>query len=415
MSYLSTGTDMNVSDNYSDLYIPGATRAVSVTAMCIVNVVAFVGNLSNIIVILKCSQLRHTLTNLFVLNLCSVDLLASVLVLPMSIVSFIKGRWPLDTTACTINGFINSLLTFASITNLCTISIERYYSIRLPMHHAANMTLCRTLLVILFIWTESVVFAVLPLLGLSSYEYRHHKKHCSFTWQDGNYSRVYIFVIGFWCFVLPGVILMFMYYGIFKVARLAATQVHPQPSPQTLCSTLSRNQIGSGSLSNDTRESVSSHVSVLPSRQLPKATRKHFKAIKTLIVILTAYIALWGPYFILHIHGAVFGSVVHRQTTEILTTWLGYVSFSLNPFLYGWMNRTIRGELQSLYKLLFCCLCKHEDPTPEDDHPGEDFWQFIERTSAKNNVTPSAAVGNNSRLADQRDCDTNIDNSELFF
>ncbi|XP_046334744.1 probable G-protein coupled receptor [Haliotis rufescens] len=413
MFHLSTGASMNVSVNYSGVQTPGATIAVSVTAMCIVNIVAFVGNLSNLIVILKCAHLRHTLTNLFVLNLCSVDLLASILVLPVSIATFIKGGWPLDTTACTITGFINSLLTFSSITNLCTISIERYYSIRLPMHHAANMTLCRTLLVIVFIWTESVVFAALPLLGLSSYEYRDHKKHCSFTWRDGNYSRAYIFVIGFWCFLLPGVILLFMYYGIFKVARLAATQVHPQPSPQTRCSTLSRNPNGSGSLSNDTRGSVSSHVSVLPARQLPKPARKHFKAVKTLIVILTAYIVLWGPYFILHIHGAVFGSVVQRQTMEILTTWLGYVSFALNPFLYGWMNRTIREELQSLYRLLFCCMCKKDDPTPEDGPPGEDFWQFLERTSAKNNVTPPVAVGDNSRPQDQRDCD--IENSELCF
>jgi hypothetical protein len=133
---------------------------VALTSMVLINVVALLANLSVIIVILKNASLRHTLTNLFVLNLCSVDFLSSLLVLPITTTVFAKGYWPWSTALCMVDGFLNALCAFASILSLCVISVERYYSIKLPMHHAANMTLCRTVCVLVCIWTFSCFFAM---------------------------------------------------------------------------------------------------------------------------------------------------------------------------------------------------------------------------------------------------------------
>jgi hypothetical protein len=83
----------------------------------------------------------------------------------------------------------------------------------------------------------------------------------------------------------------------------------------------------------------------------------HLKAAKTLLMLLMAYLALWGPYFILHLYGITHGVLYDPGTTELVALWLGFTSFAVNPFLYGWMNKAIREELVSLYRRLLCRWC----------------------------------------------------------
>ena len=88
------------------------------------------------------------------------------------------------------------------------------------MHHAAHMSVGKTVAALVLMWSWAGALAALPLLGMGSYEFRHRRYHCFFSWH-----KVYVGLVVTLCFVLPGLVLMAMYFGIFRVARQAATQV----------------------------------------------------------------------------------------------------------------------------------------------------------------------------------------------
>nr|KAG5708501.1 hypothetical protein BaRGS_026228 [Batillaria attramentaria] len=500
----------------------------ALVAMATVCMAAVVGNVCNILVIAKCAHLRHALSNFFVVSLCTSDLLAATLVMPMAAAAFALGHWPFGETACDALGFLSSLLMFVSMTTLCVISVERFYSIKLPMHHAAHMSFVKTLCVVLLVWIWAAFLAALPLFGIGSYAFRHHRYHCSFTWKEGSANEAYVVIVATLCFVVPGLVLLAMYVGIFRVAKDAATKVCPvsgaslhrvggtlgsfapagvvtgqypvvtvpgvpasprAPVPtiaasngsvpgcrtitmptttlqacseappvvtdsvrtfpsgenglvtlpsQTLPSSqeTAHNPIiitvnntsregpgqpaivtasfteagaskyvstnctsgpgeggsshGTGSRGSDSSVLVSTDVSDVSTPRFSvntlKPLRGHLKAAKTLLILMAAYTLLWGPFFVLHVHGVINEQFEAKETTEMVALWLGFGSFAVNPFLYGWMNKAIREELISLYRRLFCswCCCKRcGDQAEEDDllgPPDEDFFQFLERT-----------------------------------
>ena len=97
----------------------------ALVAMATVILTAVGGNVCNMVVIMRSSQLRHSLSNFFVVSLCTSDLLAATLVMPVAAFTFALGDWPLDDAACSVAGFVTSLFMFVSTTTLSVISVER--------------------------------------------------------------------------------------------------------------------------------------------------------------------------------------------------------------------------------------------------------------------------------------------------
>ena len=73
----------------------------------------------------RSAPLRHSLSNVFLVSLCTCDLLAACLVMPLAAATFAVGQWPLSREACSVAGFATSLFMFVSVTTLCVIAVER--------------------------------------------------------------------------------------------------------------------------------------------------------------------------------------------------------------------------------------------------------------------------------------------------
>lgn len=77
----------------SDFSIPPmAVEVFTVVLMAILIVFTFQGNLWILITVMATPQLRSCMTNIFVVNLCTVDLLASIVAMPLSAVTFMRGQ-----------------------------------------------------------------------------------------------------------------------------------------------------------------------------------------------------------------------------------------------------------------------------------------------------------------------------------
>lgn len=399
---------------------PGSSPSVALIfellIMSIINLAALIANTLVLAILVKTPAL-HTLTHLFVGNLCTLDLLCSITVIPFSIASYAMGEWSLGQVYCEINGFSNTFFAISSILTLSVISVERYYSIAHPMAYAVKMTMNRSILLIVYIWLQSAVLSVPPLVGLNSYNFNANRGHCTFVWEKSITHVIYVVMLALLCFIIPGLIVVVTYINVFQIAREAARQVCPAPSVENYGSTTRRDvptvsqarggagRADGGSRSNDKGDvtPTSPGKSCFSIKRFARRKSKHsespsqsgdLKAAKTILLIVGAFFLLWTPYFVLHVFGVIHGAFHRQDAWERVTTWFAYSSCVVNPILYGMLNRHIREELSRIWEVCTNFILRKK-PQDEDDFPGgnEDFFQFLERTTTTTTTGSSRTTG----------------------
>ncbi|XP_033208961.1 D(2) dopamine receptor-like [Belonocnema kinseyi] len=118
----------------------------------------------NILVCLAITWERRlqNVTNYFLMSLAITDLMVAILVMPLGILTLVRGYFPLPAIYCLAWICLDVLFCTASIMHLCTISVDRYLSLRYPMKFGRNKTRRRVILKILFVWLLSIAMS-LPL------------------------------------------------------------------------------------------------------------------------------------------------------------------------------------------------------------------------------------------------------------
>ncbi|EFN80760.1 5-hydroxytryptamine receptor 2A [Harpegnathos saltator] len=104
----------------------------------------------------------QNVTNYFLMSLAITDLMVAVLVMPLGILTLVRGYFPLPSVYCLVWICLDVLFCTASIMHLCTISVDRYLSLRYPMKFGRNKTRRRVILKIIIVWLLSIAMS-LPL------------------------------------------------------------------------------------------------------------------------------------------------------------------------------------------------------------------------------------------------------------
>ncbi|XP_010765729.1 probable G-protein coupled receptor 61 [Notothenia coriiceps] len=362
--------------------LPGGldlNRSLALCAMLIIDVLAVVGNLAVMIVITKTPQLRKFS---FVFHLCLVDLLAALVLMPLGMLS---DRILADEALCRSYLCLSVCLVSAAILTICAINVERYYYIVHPMRHEVKMTLGLVVTVLVLIWIKAIVMSVLPLVGWllqgnqgvgTPSTLIQGQRHCSLHWTGVRHTRLLFMVFfTFIYFLCPMLIILVVYCNMFKVARVAAMQHGPLPTWMDT--------------PRQRSESISSHSTMAASlggtgaRTTPQRTFSGGKAAVVLVAVGGQFLCCWLPYFYFHLYTAVVStSPSSLSQLEDVVTWIGYFSFTSNPFFYGFLNRQIREELGRH----LACLFKRAGPSEGEQLPSreasieENFLQFLQGT-----------------------------------
>uniref|UniRef100_A0A3Q3X4K8 G-protein coupled receptors family 1 profile domain-containing protein n=1 Tax=Mola mola TaxID=94237 RepID=A0A3Q3X4K8_MOLML len=341
--------------------------------MVTLNVLALLANTAILFVVFKAPHLRKFA---FVCHLCAVDLLCTILLMPLGIVSsspyFVGVVFTM--LECQLYVFLNVILIAASIFTITAISVERYYYIVHPMRYEVKMTLKLTAAVIAMVWAASVVLGLSTMFGWPSYGTLSSigAAHCLLHWGHSEHRRVFSVLFSVTCFLLPAVVIFAVYCNVYKVARMAARQHGPLP-------------LWTNSQLKHRSDSINSQTTIITTRNAPRRIMRERpfgggKAALTLVVIVGQFLVCWLPYFAFHLHLTMNATPKIPDDLEEAVTWLAYSSFAVNPFFYGLLNRQIREELCKLRR----CYSARPVELAISSHEGsahENFLQFLHRTS----------------------------------
>ncbi|KAM4713089.1 trace amine-associated receptor 1-like [Anableps anableps] len=290
--------------------------------LMLLSAVTVCGNLLVVISIIYFKQL-HTPTNTLILSLAVADLLVGILVFPLSMAFSLSSLFPLSMSFslssclyyrdlfCKIRDSFDVILSSTSISNLCCISVDRYYAVCQPLTYRAKINTSAVLVMILMSWGISILVAI----GFIIVELNQEKcqNNC---FSDAVLEKVFAPMISFY---LPVTIMLYIYLRIFLVAKRQARSI--------------QNAAEFGAIVNNMER----------------------KATKTLAIVLGVFLMCWLPFFLCFSFQLLGG--VSVMVYEALN-WLALSNSMLNPFIYAFFYSWFR----SAFKMIISGKIFQENP-----------------------------------------------------
>ncbi|XP_066518291.1 5-hydroxytryptamine receptor 4 [Hoplias malabaricus] len=287
-----------------------------------------VGNFLVVLAIAYFKQLQSH-TNSFVMSLAVADFLVGLVVMPYSMVRTVEGCWHFGATFCQLHSSLDVMLCTASIFHLSCIAFDRYYAVCNPLVYSFKMSRSRVALLIVICWAVPLLISFGPiLLGLHKLgvDISLPENVCVFL-----VNRVYAVIASLVAFYLPMATMLIAYWKIYKAAKRQAMQISAMEA-----------QMAAGVGKDSSKK-----------QKHRNSLRRERKAAKTLGIIMGVFVLFWLPFFTVNI----VDPFIEYSTAGIIWDvflWLGYVNSSLNPFLYGFFNRSFR---RAFLMIMGCRLC----------------------------------------------------------
>jgi hypothetical protein len=178
--------------------------------LSLIDFMTFSGNLLVIIAIVSTKTLQ-TITNLFILSLAVADMLVSILVMPLSIITIAQNhKWYFGQIICDLYISSDIMLCTASILNLCCISLDRYFAITRPLVYCRKRSTKLARKMIGLVWIGSILITCPPVFGWN--DENRSINNCNL-----NTLLSYRIFSSTGSFFLPCTVMIFVYLRIFKV------------------------------------------------------------------------------------------------------------------------------------------------------------------------------------------------------
>jgi len=182
-------------------------------------IAAVLGNALVIISVVRHRKLR-IITNYYVVSLALADLLVALCAMTFNAsVELTGGIWLFGYVMCDVWNSLDVYFSTASILHLCCISVDRYYAIVRPLEYPITMTHRTVCIMIANVWLLPALISFTPIF-LGWYTTPEHQEFrrsnpdvCIF--EVNIYYMMISSGVSFW---IPGVVMVTMYYRIYKEA-----------------------------------------------------------------------------------------------------------------------------------------------------------------------------------------------------
>lgn len=229
----------------------------------------------------------------------------------------------------------------ASVGSLFLTAIDRYISIHRPMAYKCIVTKTKAVIAFSVMWTISIVFSLLPLLGWNC---RRLNSVCSdiFPLIDENYLM-------FWIGMTTILVLLIIYAYMFILWKSHHHAVRM--------------------LSRSSQRSVIVYTAEGTKVQTvrPEQARMDLRLAKTLVLILVALIICWGPLLAIMVYD-LFGKVNDFiKTVFAFCSMLCLLNSTVNPVIYAMRSKDLRRAFVNI-----CHMCR--GTTQPLDNSAESDW-----------------------------------------
>ncbi|XP_074858527.1 sphingosine 1-phosphate receptor 1 [Carettochelys insculpta] len=351
--------------NYTGKLNEKVDSGIKVTSVVFIIICCFI-ILENIFVLLTIWKTKkfHRPMYYFIGNLALSDLLAGVAYTANLLLSGHK-TYSLTPAQWFVREGSMFVALSASVFSLLAIAIERYITmLKMKLHNGSNSF--RSFLLISACWLISMILGGLPIMGWNCLS---HLQSCSTVLPL--YHKHYIL---FCTTVFTGILLsiVVLYCRIYSMVR-----------------TRSRRLTFHKNISKATRSS-----------------EKSLALLKTVIIVLSAFIACWSPLFILlllDVGCKVKACSILFKAEYFLV--LAVLNSATNPIIYTLTNKEMR---RAFIKILCCCKCHSADSgakfkrpiiggmefsrskSDNSSHPQKDEGDCPETIMSSGNVTSSS-------------------------
>ncbi len=306
---------MNSSDKISNCtkiasYFTTAEIVVGSTFIVILTLLAFLGNLLTCVVFCRNTQLR-TPTNVSIVILAVTDVLSAAFVMPLSLASFISGRWILGPTVRVFNAYlINALLGLTFISMTSTAVIRYFCVVRASLYH--HVKLKRTLILISTLTLLYLIVMAIPgFVDFSEGRYSAKRTFCRLHYHNRETFKTVRFIL----LALAAILSMVMFTAYYKVFRFVSYHNH----------------------------------AVAPSLQHGFSTQiEEAKITKILLIVVLAFVLCWVPTGIIEAVTAI--KVKVPVFVIFLQTLFIFASSAINPLIYTFTNRRFKKEYLELVR-----------------------------------------------------------------
>ncbi|XP_070500945.1 rhodopsin-like [Chironomus tepperi] len=294
-------------------------------ALAIFCTIALLGNLCVIYIFAKTKSLR-TPSNLFVINLAVSDFMIMFSMGPPMVINCYYETWVFGPLACQIYGMCGSLFGCSSIWTMTMIAFDRYNVIvkgisGKPLTHGG------AILRIFFVWTASLIWTIIPLLGWNRYTPEGNMTACGTDYLSKDiFSRGYVFIYAIWCYFLPLFLIIYSYYFILKAVSAHEKNMREQAKKMNVAS-----------LRSSENQSQSTEC----------------KLAKVALMTISLWFMAWTPYLIINFAG-IFEFATLSPISTIWGSVFAKANAIYNPIVYGISHPKYRVALLKTFPSLAC-------------------------------------------------------------
>ncbi|XP_046805936.1 octopamine receptor beta-3R isoform X1 [Lucilia cuprina] len=180
---------------------------------------AVLGNALVIISVQRNRKLR-VITNYFVVSLAMADMLVALCAMTFNAsVELSGGKWMFGPFMCNVYNSLDVYFSTASILHLCCISVDRYYAIVRPLEYPLNMTHKTVCFMLANVWILPALISFTPIF-LGWYTTDEHLKEISLHPDQCSFvvNKAYALISSSVSFWIPGIVMLVMYFRIYKEA-----------------------------------------------------------------------------------------------------------------------------------------------------------------------------------------------------
>ena len=288
---------------------------------------------------------HKTPTKIFLVSLSVSGFFVGLISQPVMCANLLLNRSTIHSCTVTNSSFVAlAIFCGASLNCLPALSFDRYIRVKKLQYYTKYVTRKRVVIVITMLWINAVVVAFLPMYGAP------------------NFIFYYVVIV---CHSINAVVMLFAY--VLMITRLAMARVKVRPINTQIGSTstsMNSVTVAAAMATAATTATAATATTISLEDVLSRFERRRAKAISrqlritsTIAILVAVVIVSWMPYFVTGLMWSL--NVPSSDKDSVLVTMfyvsvtIGFVSSSINPFLYCWRIRNVRKAALAIFRKRF--------------------------------------------------------------